>query len=108
MSYIETDSELDKILAENTSGDFLLFKHSGRCVVSAMVKTKFDRWVTKNLENVRAYTIDVIKDRSMSEQIKVKFQIRHESPQLIWLRNGKVIWHGSHFDITDKNLNICL
>ena len=42
-------------------------------------------------------------DRSQNE-IADYFEIKHESPQAIWIKDGKATWHASHKDITQEAL----
>jgi bacillithiol system protein YtxJ len=37
--------------------------------------------------------------------VSERLGIRHETPQAILLRDGKVIWNGSHFRITASQLD---
>jgi bacillithiol system protein YtxJ len=41
----------------------------------------------------------------VSDAVSQRFGIRHETPQAILLRNGKVVWNASHFRITASQLN---
>jgi bacillithiol system protein YtxJ len=47
------------------------------------------------------YFLDIIKHRNISNAIAERFKIRHESPQLLVFKNGKVIAHDSHYAILE-------
>jgi bacillithiol system protein YtxJ len=40
----------------------------------------------------------------VSDQVAARFGIRHETPQAILLREGRVVWSASHFRITAETL----
>lgn len=48
--------------------------------------------------------IDVITDRKLSEHVAEITGIRHESPQLIILRNGEAVFHASHTQIDSERI----
>jgi len=73
-----------------------------------MAEKKFDSWV-KNLNNakeIEVAKVDVINSRSLSQLIEKQTNIRHESPQVIWLdKKGKVKWDANHYSITKGALD---
>ena len=73
---------------------FLVFKHSIRCSISSMVKHRFERAFDYN--NVQSYFLDLIKYRSISNQLAVDFNVEHQSPQILLIKNGNCIYHASH------------
>ncbi len=83
-----------------------LFKHSSRCSISSMAKNRLERNDALPFEEV--YLIDVIKNRELSNYIAEKFDVTHESPQMIVLKEGSVVYHGSHsgIDITTISATI--
>ena len=44
--------------------------------------------------------VDVARDREVTWAIAARTGVRHESPQVIVLRGGRVVWTASHFAIT--------
>lgn len=46
----------------------------------------------------------VIESRPLSLALADDLGVRHASPQMILVRDGKPIWSTSHYDITDKTL----
>lgn len=52
--------------------------------------------------------VKVIEHRDISNAIESQLDIRHESPQLLLLREGKVAWHASHFSITGEAIKSAL
>ena len=46
--------------------------------------------------------------RGLSNAIEQRLRIRHETPQLLLIRNGRVVWHASHWGITDTAMRRAL
>ncbi len=81
-------------------GYSLIFKHSTRCTVSAMAKRAFERdWDTIPAQ-VNFYFLDLISHRNVSAYIAEIFQVHHESPQLLLIKDGECILDASHSDIS--------
>ena len=78
-----------------------IFKHSTSCPISAMAKKRLElSWI----EHVDIFYLDLISYRSISNAVASKFGIDHESPQLLVIHHGIVIYHGSHFNIDTSNV----
>jgi len=48
--------------------------------------------------------IDVVMQRNLSLALAEEVGVRHESPQLILLNNGKVAAHASHSRVTEDTV----
>ncbi len=46
------------------------------------------------------YIVDVIANRSESQQIAHTFSVEHESPQLLVVKNGQSVYDASHEDVS--------
>jgi bacillithiol system protein YtxJ len=51
-----------------------------------------------------AYFLDLIAYRNISNAIATRYGIEHESPQLLIVQGGKVIFHSSHTMIMPAHL----
>ena len=89
---LEDYNQIQKALLQTEP--FLVFKHSIRCSISRMVMHRFERAFDCN--NVQSYFLDLIKYRSISNQLAVDFNVKHESPQILLIKNGNCIYHASH------------
>ncbi|MDA8937919.1 bacillithiol system redox-active protein YtxJ [Flavobacteriaceae bacterium] len=97
--------ELDSYNDINHNNDFIvLFKHSNKCIISRMVLKQFEFQYDYNISNVKYYLIDVIKNREVSNEIAYIYNINHESPQLIVIKNGELVHNSSHSDISFSNI----
>jgi bacillithiol system protein YtxJ len=91
---IQNTGELDALIEKSNEQSVILFKHSTSCPISA--------GVYQEISNADAdiNLIIVQHARDVSAAIAEKTGIRHESPQAIVLKNGKVVYHASHYDVT--------
>ena len=77
----------------------LIFKHSTTCSISAAAKGKIERqWADSGL-TVPIYYLDLLRFRPLSAQIAEQFGIRHESPQLLLIKDGECRYDASHMGI---------
>ena len=88
----------------NYKDDFIvIFKHSYRCIISRIVLKKFE-FGYENFSNIKFYLIDVVKNKKLSNQLAANFNINHESPQLMVVRNVELVHNSSHSSISFKNV----
>jgi bacillithiol system protein YtxJ len=75
-----------------------IFKHSTRCSISRMALKQFENEF--DLEgSVMPYFLDLINYRDISNEIATRFEVYHQSPQLLLIKEGKSIYDASHSDI---------
>jgi bacillithiol system protein YtxJ len=84
-----------------------LFKHSTRCPISASRWPIFQGFAGKE-SNADCYRLNVVEDRVLSLHVAQATGVEHESPQVILLHKGKVIWHTSHWSITEEEMSAAL
>lgn len=97
-------------LAEIRESSFLrpsvIFKHSTRCNISAVAKHRLEQnW---DFSDVDVYHVDVLNDRPVSDEIASRYAVRHESPQLLLIRNGECVYDASHLAIRTGHLKEAL
>tara|TARA_R110002124_G_scaffold134594_2_gene297375 strand:- start:875 stop:1219 length:345 start_codon:yes stop_codon:yes gene_type:complete len=87
------------------SGGLLIFKHSRRCSISAMAFNRFTRNWKYDENKFPIYYLDVIGQRNISNEVANKYAVRHESPQILLIKNGNCEFTASHMGIDPKELN---
>ena len=86
----------------------IIFKHSPRCGISSMVLRRFESSeVFKNAKE-KYWLLHVIENRAMSNTLANDFNVRHESPQVLVLLNGKLLYHAAHSAIDANQIEIIL
>jgi bacillithiol system protein YtxJ len=87
------------------SGDspetFLLYKHSPRCPVST--------WAKRALQSSQPlpwplWEVDVVAQRSFSQELALQLSVQHESPQLILVVRGKAVANVSHDSVNSETI----
>ncbi len=95
---------LDDVLGKGTA---VVYKHSAACWICAMAWRQIRRFARRAPE-VPIFVIDILEQRALSDEIAERLGIRHESPQVIVIRDGEPIWHGSHLKVTASALQAAL
>jgi bacillithiol system protein YtxJ len=91
------ESQLDTIVKQSFQQPIVIFKHSTRCSISAMAKNRLER--VEQPENIPFYYLDLIRYRSLSNKIAEMFEVHHESPQVLLIKNGECVYDESHSGI---------
>jgi bacillithiol system protein YtxJ len=100
--WIDLTSENQLNDSLNSTDVIFIFKHSTRCSISTMAKSKFEReWGTPDFLFQLLY-LDLLNYRSISNKIEELTGVEHQSPQLIVINSGKVIYQKSHNAISAK------
>ena len=71
---VDDHTALENLLTDSTKKPVIVFKHSTACSISSA--------------------------RDVSRELATLTGVRHETPQVIVLRDGKAVWNASHFDVT--------
>lgn len=95
MKEIKSVDEWERVLDESKNGPVFMLKHSSTCPISASGYRAFEAYETNIPKN---YMI-VQNNKPISRAIEEDLGIRHESPQLFLLKDGKAVWNASHYGI---------
>lgn len=94
---IATQQDLELIKEKSLQKPQLIFKHSTRCAISSMALSRLERaWSSGNTSSVDANYLDLIAHRDLSSEIGYSYNITHESPQVLLIKNGKCVYDASH------------
>src|SRR5690606_31452232 len=96
---LNTLEQLKDINTQSLSQPVLIFKHSTRCPISSMAKRNLELDADLLPEQVKAYFLDLIQFRDISNQVSEIWNIKHESPQVLLIYNQECIYNCSHSDI---------
>jgi bacillithiol system protein YtxJ len=53
---------------------------------------------------LNAVVVLVIENRRLSDIVAERLGVRHESPQALLIKDGRAVWHASHWSITSEAL----
>lgn len=91
---VTDEQTLDGLFMLSHQRPVIIFKHSTTCPISAAAYRQMS-------EVERGILLIVVQSaRGVSNKVATLTGVRHESPQVIVLKNGKVVWSASHFNIT--------
>ena len=80
----------------------VIFKHSTRCSISSMALNRLERELAP--ENAVFYYLDLLQYRSVSNEVAEMFQVHHESPQVLVIKNGTCIYDESQYGISMQEI----
>lgn len=95
---LDSEEKVTKIIALSESKPQIILKHSISCPTSAMVKSRLER--SPVIEQADYYLLDLWHNRSVSDLVAHRFGVRHESPQILIIRDGHCVYYESHYGIT--------
>ena len=96
--HLTDDDQLNQIITNSQSRPQVIFKHSTRCSISALALQRLKKSDTP--ADMDFYYLDILAHRPISNKIAEVFQVHHESPQIIVLRDGECIYDESHLAIS--------
>lgn len=96
--------QLEDIDKESLQKPQVIFKHSTTCGISRMVMNMFTGSYAISETQMNLYYLDLHAYREVSNEVGYKFQVLHQSPQLLVIKNGTVVAHASHGAITEVDL----
>ena len=95
---MKNESDLNGLIEKSREKPQVIFKHSSRCGISAMAKSRLERSIAPS--NADFYFLDLISHRDISNKVSSVFNVYHESPQILVIKNGECIYDESHSSIT--------
>lgn len=98
---LQDATALDEALGSERA---ILYKHSTRCPVSAVVMNEVIRFGEAH-PDWTTYVVKVIEQRQLSNTVTERLGISHESPQAFVIKQGECVWHASHHLITEQALS---
>jgi monothiol bacilliredoxin len=100
MNWISLESAEQLSGIKQKEGYSIIFKHSSRCSISLMAKRRLELDGDHLPENLPVYFLDLIKYRDVSNLVAQDFQVHHQSPQLLLIKDGECILDQSHGGIS--------
>ena len=106
MAWIELkDTQgLHTLIRDSNDLPQIIFKHSTRCSLSSLALNRLNDTAKSN----NIFVVNVIEDRTISNEVVEKTRVMHESPQLLVVYKEACIYSASHLQISGKDLNLAL
>ena len=96
--------QLNEIKERSKKKPQLIFKHSTTCGISRMVLGMFTGNYPFDERSADLYFLDLHAHRDVSNAVATSFQVLHQSPQLLVVKNEVVVFHTSHGAISEVDL----
>lgn len=101
--------QLEEINKKSFDTTVMIFKHSTRCSISSSALNRVERnWNNQQDDvKVKPYYLDLIVHRNISNEIAKKWNVEHQSPQVLVIKNGECIYTETHMGINyDEIINL--
>ncbi len=109
LTSLEHVDELHRLIDESQSRPVLLFKHSHSCGASLEALDELvahlndrgpERSAPRDSRPLQYAMVTVQTHRAISNAVARRLGVRHETPQALLIRDGRVVWSASHFRVT--------
>lgn len=91
--------QLDALVEQSYEVPVLIFKHSTSCSISRFVLKQFENeYKFSNIE-LTPYFLDLLSYRDVSNEVAHRFNVVHQSPQIVVIKKGVLHYHTSHENI---------
>lgn len=101
---ITSEQDVDKIVEDSAQKTQIIFKDSLTCGISAHAKERLKDGYNLIEGKADFHYLDLLRFRSVSNFIAQTLTITHQSPQIIILKDKKVVYTASHHAISAATL----
>ena len=102
------NGQVEELKSYSYKKPVVIFKHSVRCGLSHGAKFKLEEEWNSLKSDIYFYFLDLINFRSISDKLATDFQVPHQSPQLLVIRDGQAIYDTSHHGVSVQAINRAL
>ena len=102
------EAQLHTLQQKAPASKRVIFKHSTRCGLSAMMLRRFEATWDGHRHDASFYLLDLVRYRELSDALAGRFEIRHQSPQVLIIRDGVLAASALHGDIAGLAPGDCL
>ncbi len=95
---LESEEQLSEI--KKASGYNVIFKHNTTCPISKSVRSKFEEEADTLPEVSSVYFLDLLANRNLSDTVAEEFNVEHQSPQLLLIKDGRCTYNEALYDIS--------
>lgn len=102
---LTSEDQLIEIEQNSSNRPQIIFKHSTTCGISSMVLRSFKNSYSLEDNQADLYFLDLRRYRDVSNEVANRFEVYHQSPQVLIIKNGTAVANESHGGITSLNLS---
>ena len=101
---LESEDAVEEVFTASGGRVQLILKHSQSCAVSFFAKQNLDTVALDEWPEMDRSMVEVVRFRPVSQYIAQKTSVRHESPQVLVIANGEVVFNTSHSEVNKVNI----
>lgn len=106
---ISTLEEWNQLVAASSERGQVILKHSTTCPVSANALREFEDYLKLTPNADLDYSlVKVIESRPVSNRIAEDLNVKHESPQIIYVKDKAKYWSATHWAVTKEHMTAVL
>jgi len=102
LTVIGAIEDFEQLLESSSARPLLLFKYSSTCGISAQALDELVAYLNKRPAEATYGIVTVQTHRNVSNAIARTLDVRHETPQMLLIRDARVVWSASHYQITSE------
>ena len=96
--HLTDEEQIRQIITKSQTRAQVIFKHSTRCSISSVALQRLQR--VSQPSDIDFYFLDLLSYRNISNKIVQEFEVPHESPQVLVIRDGHCVYEESHMGIS--------
>ena len=97
---LTAEPQIEQIEQQSYTTPCLIFKHSTRCSISNTALQRLQRqWNLDTQSKLIPYYLDLLQHRTVSNHVAQKFEVEHQSPQILLISKGRCIFSQSQLEI---------
>lgn len=106
LPWIELNSleQLDRIKQDSKVKPAAIYKHSINCATSSVVLHGLKKHYDIEVSKLDFYYIDITTYPLVCREIDFNFNLKNKSPQIILIKNGKLVYQRNNGGITARGL----
>ena len=108
ISSLESSEDLETHWKDSFRKPLFLLKHSLVCGTSFAALEQFLSFAEKARERAGFAILEIQTHRNLSREVEERTGVRHQSPQVLLVSEGKVSWTASHWSISSSKLEEAL
>lgn len=101
--HLTSKEQLTQIREKSNEKPQVIFKHSTKCSISSMAKSRLERGTQP--DGMDFYYLDLIAYRNLSSMVAEDFDVWHESPQILVIKSGKCVYDESQSAIRMEDIS---
>jgi len=89
--------QIDAIKSQSATVPQVILKHSTSCSISRAAKDRLER--AESPSDIVFHYLDLLAHRDVSNKVAEIFNVHHESPQILLIKNSICMYDESHMGI---------